>query len=183
MNETERKIIHILISVILIEILFTFGRMSTIALLFLGLLLGSIIINLKLLGYKLPILDIFIDKFERKGVRFPGLGSAWFVVGVLLTVTFLENVDQIASIIFILGFGDGLATIAGQKGKIKLSYNSNKTLEGTAAFFLVSLIAYRLIGPMIIPLAFICAVLESMKIPIDDNVMIPLVGIIFFSMI
>ncbi len=182
MNEVERKLVHIIAAVILIEIMFIFGRVDMIAFLFFGLIFGSLIVNLKLLGYKLPVLDIIIDKFERKGVRFPGLGSAWFVVGALLAVTFLKDINQIATVIFILGFGDGVATIVGQKGKMKLPYNSNKTVEGTLAFFIVSLVAYKLIGIMIVPLALICAILESMRIPIDDNVLIPLIGIIFFSL-
>ncbi len=182
MKEENRQYVHIAIALIVILSLLFLGRIKALVLLFSALIFGSILINQKLLGKKIPLLDKIIEKFERDEKRFVGYGSAWFVVGCLLSVVFLTDLNQIISIIWILGIGDGCSTLIGIRGKRKLIYNKKKTIEGSSALFLSTLPLYFIIGPTAIALGVVCTLVESLPIPLDDNASIPIAGIILLSL-
>lgn len=182
MKEVRRQYVHIILALLTMALLLTLGRTETMLALFLALIFGSLIINLKFLNKKIPLIDFIVDVFERDKTRFVGYGSAWFVTGCLIPIVFLTDINQIITILWILGIGDGFATLFGIKGKRKLFYNKKKTLEGSTAFFLSALPAYSLVGPIAIPLALATAIIESLPIPLDDNASIPLVGILILSL-
>jgi dolichol kinase len=92
----------------------------------------------------------------------------------------LNDPNQIAAGLIILALGDGVATLIGQYGVLKLPYNHKKTIEGTVAFFLSSLVGGIFIGPLIIPVAFLAAFVESLPIKFDDNLSVPIVITAFF---
>ena len=69
------------------------------------------------------------------------------------------------------------------RSKLTQLENKNKTLEGTAAFFFGSLPAWIFIGSVILPLAIITALVESVDTGIDDNLLIPIVCVIVLSVI
>lgn len=182
-NKTKRKILHILAGAVFLLFLFFLGRTKLAALLFVLLLGGLLIINLLLLGLRFRITDWFIINFERQDAKFPGYTTAWYVAGLLIATTVLHSEGEIASVICALAFGDGLSTIVGAYGKIKLFYNNGKTLEGVAAFFLATLPTVLVVGPIGIVFAFASAIFESIELGIDDNFSLPIFGTIFFSLL
>ncbi|MBI2079201.1 hypothetical protein HYT84_00425 [Candidatus Micrarchaeota archaeon] len=176
-RELGRQLIHAIVAVILIGLLFSLDRYKFMVLLFFGILFGSLIINWKSLGSRVPIADWFHYRFERPDARFPGYGSAWYAIGVLLMAVFLADVSKIAAGIVVLGIGDAVSTIIGLLyGKNKLFYNPKKSVEGTLAFFAASLVSYLFIGPLSLVLAAISALVESLPVPLDDNLTIPLIA-------
>lgn len=177
MKENQRQSIHMGVSIIVLALLIGLGKTETTLILLTSLIVGSLVINLKILKKKVPLVDDVVGIFERDNTRFVGYGSAWLIVGFLLAITFLENMEQTMSIIWILGVGDGLSTIVGINGKHKLPYNKKKTIEGSLALFISSVLTYFLIGPVAILLAIATTIVESLPIPLDDNAAIPIVGI------
>ncbi len=181
--ELRRKLFHSLFGLVLILILFCFERKILILSLSLLLLFGSIMIVWRLRGNRIPIADWFEETFERKNVRFPGYGAFWYVVGTLLLALFISNANEIAAAILTLSLGDSAATIFGIRGMHPLPYNRRKTIEGSFAFLVFSLPFCLLIGWVGFPLALLTAVAESLPVPIDDNLLIPITAVLFFIII
>ncbi len=180
MKEQSRKIIHIAIGIIFLLILQFYGRHTLEMVLFAGILAGLMAMHLVIRSHKLPFVSWFIENFERDGVRAPGFGSAWYAFGILMAAVAIGDPNALSAAICVLAFGDSLSTIFGQGGKYGIPYNPRKTLEGSAAFFFGSLTAYLFIGPAAIPLAIVCAIVESLPLPLDDNITIPAAAILFF---
>jgi dolichol kinase len=181
--ELRRKLLHSLFGLILILILFYSERKILIIFLSLLLLFGSIMIVWRLQGNRIPIAEWFEETFERKNVRFPGYGAFWYVVGTLLLALFLSDVNEIAAAILTLALGDSAATIFGIRGAHPLPYNRCKTIEGSIAFFIFSLPSCLLVGWVGFPLALLTAIAESLPVPCDDNLLIPITAALFFIMI
>lgn len=181
--ELRRKLFHSLVGLILIFILFYFGRMILVICLSFLLLIGSIMILWRLHGNRIPIADWFEKTFERKNAKFPGYGAFWYVVGALVLVAFLTNTNQIAATILTLALGDSAATIFGIRGTHALPYNRCKTFEGSLAFLIFSIPCCLFVGLIGLPLALLTAIAETLPVPIDDNLLIPLTALVFFSIL
>ncbi len=181
--ELRRKLFHSLFGLALIFILCYFDRIILIILLGLMLLFGSIIIVVRLKGYRIPIADWFEKTFERDNVKFPGYGAFWYVVGTLLMVLSLSNPNEIAASILPLALGDSAATIFGIGGMHPLPYNKRKNVEGSISFLIFSLTSCLFVGWMGVPLAVLTAIAESLPIPIDDNFVIPISAAVFFMIL
>lgn len=185
-SELKRKAIHVLIGLSALILFIIFYSLHLFAfyqlLLLVALIIGLLALNHKLQGKKLPIIDFFLIEFERPNT-IPGYGSLWLVIGLLITAVFLSNASQIIATIFILTFSDAIATIVGRKGKIVLPYNKNKTLEGTITFFVISLLSWFFIGPIAIALSLFLTLIESLPLYFDDNILIPLASVVFFSLL
>ena len=179
-REIRRQLIHIFAGLAFIVFLFLSDRVTLIGVTFLIIIGGSLLINFALVGEYVPIAHDIGKELERKKRRFPGWGPAWYAWGILLLAVVLTDINEISAGIFILGVGDGLSTLVGIKGKNKLPYNHKKTFEGTAAFFIASLIAYYFVGWSIVPLALIAAIVESLPWKIDDNLAVPFFCAVFF---
>ena len=178
-KESIRQIVHILAGLAFILVLIYLGRINLIAISLTLLIIGSLLINLKLVGSHIPILHDIGDSIERENARFPGWGAAWYLIGVILLGTFLNSQSEIITGIYILSVCDGIATFAGIHGTYPLPYNRKKTLEGSVGFFLSALAAYFIIGPKVILLAVITTVIESLDLPLDDNFTLPLACAIY----
>jgi dolichol kinase len=172
-----------LLGLAFLAILHFAGRKPLEIMLFAGILAGFLAVHLAMRRAQLPLVDWFLERFERVGVRIPGFGSAWYALGALLATIAIHDVSLLSAAICTLAFGDSLSTLIGIRGSHKIPYNPKKTLEGSAAFILGSFSAYVFIGPVAIPLSIICAVVESMPLPVDDNLTIPATAILFFSAI
>ena len=171
-REDSRQVFHIFVGIGAIAVLLLLGRGFLLAAVFFTLIIGTILINARMRGMKIGLVEWFVERFEREDAPLPGWGSACYAAGALIAVSFLSDIGQIASIFLVLGVGDGLSTIIGRRGKVKLPYNQKKTLEGAAAIFIPSLAAWAFIGPMALPLAFVAALSESVP-KLDDNLVIP----------
>jgi dolichol kinase len=181
--ELRRKLLHSFFGLMLISILFYFGREILIVLLSSLLTFGSIMIVLRLKGNRIPVAAWFEETFERKNVRFPGYGAFWYVVGTLLLVLSLSNADQIAAGILTLALGDSAATIFGINSRHPLPYNRRKTFEGSLAFVAFSLSSCLFVEWVGLPLALLAAIAESLPSPFDDNLLIPIAAALFFSIL
>ncbi len=178
--ELRRKLLHSLFGLILIVYLSYFGRENLIIILIQLLLVGSILIVWKKRGNRVPVADWFENTFERENVKFPGYGAFWYVLGTLILSISLGNSDEISASIMILALGDSASTIFGLRGAHPLPYNQRKTIEGSIAFLVFSLPSCLFIGWIGLPLAFLAAIVESLPVPWDDNLLIPVASIIFF---
>ena len=133
----------------------------------------------------------------------PGRARRGFPVGILLyplavlalVLVFRHDLWMAAAVWGILAFGDGMATLVGlAAGGPRLPWNAAKSWAGTLAFVVCGTMAAvdprRLdarpshagaaCGPRILaltlPLALICALVESAPTTIDDNLTVPLAG-------
>ena len=180
--ELKRQIVHISAGIMFLGILLLLGREVLIAISFIGLIVGSLLIN-RYVFTKDHLYEILYHQIERKGVPFAGWGPTWYLVGILLLSTFLQEVPEIAVGLTMLAVSDGMATIVGKKGKHKIFYNKEKTIEGTLAFILSSMIGFYFIGFEIIPIGIIAGIAETLPLKIDDNALIPIVLIILFGLV
>jgi dolichol kinase len=181
--ELRRKLFHFFFGLFLIFILFYSERKNLVIFLSFFLFLGCIMIVLMRQGRKIPIAYWLEETFERENVRFPGYGAFWYVVGALLLALFLGSADEIAAAIVALAAGDSAATIFGIRGRHPLLHNPRKTVEGSVAFFVFTLPACIFVGWMGVALAAIAAAVESLDAPVDDNLLIPMAAILFFTVL
>jgi dolichol kinase len=186
MLEIRRRLIHISVGIVIIAVLSIWGAGSyeyiegALLALF---LIGLWIIDQKLKKRKLPVVDYMLEMFERPNA-IPAYGAFWYGMGVLLLLSFVRSIDYVQAGIAVLAIGDGIATLVGRSGTRRLFYNPNKTVEGTAAFFIASSVAaYIFIGVYGVALSFICALAESVDWGVDDNFIIPLVCVLFYILI
>ena len=140
--------------------------------LFIVLIAGMIIVDLKLRGRATPF-DVLFKLLERKNAP-PGYGAFWYGLGVILASTLLALKAELASVLWVLSVGDGIATFIGKHyGKLELPYNRAKTLEGTLAMFVASLGCYVFIGEKALVLAAVATLVETLDLKLDDNFTIP----------
>lgn len=180
-REDKRQIFHIFVGLMLIVVISYLGRGMAMGMVFFTIIIGLLIMNSRLLGKKNILTRVvawFEKNFERTNAPLPGWGSACYATGSLIAISILVDQNRIMAIIVLLAFGDGLSTLIGRRGKIRLLYNKEKTLEGAIAFVIASIPAYFFIGPLAIPLIILGAIVETLPI-IDDNLMIPIVATAF----
>ena len=189
MNEAHRQFFHIALGLFFMLLLFSYGREASILLLFCATLFALMVIHLRTLRVPLPVLDWFFSHFERRGASADGSGALWYLCGMLLLCTFLQNVQHISASFFILSVGDGASTLAGKYfGAHPLPFNKKKSLEGTFAFALSCIPIFFLWGAAAFAISIACAAVESLplekrKIKIDDNLSIALTSLLLFSLI
>ncbi len=171
-KETGRQLFHLAVGLVALGMLLYFGRGFAMAAVFSVLIIGMLLMNLRLLGFGIPLVTWFEKNFERKDAKLPGWGSACYAAGNLMLLTFLTDAHAIAACMIILALGDSVSTIIGRRGKIKIPYNRSKTVEGSLAFFIASLSAYLFIGPPAVLLAALAALVESLP-GLEDNLTIP----------
>ena len=113
------------------------------------------------------------------------ISPVFFALGILLSLTLYPKQVGFAAIT-ILTLGDGTAKIMGKKlGITHFPYNKAKKLEGTVAGIIVSTIGCLLfVAPYkAIIVSTISMIVESIPLPINDNLMIPLVAGLLFIII
>lgn len=172
-KELNRQLFHIILGLASILLLAHFGRGFMTAAVFFVIIIGTLLMNAKIRGARIFFVEWFEELFERSDAPLPGWGSAAYAIGVLVVLTFLSDISQMAAVIYILAVGDGISTIIGRRGRIKIPYNDKKTVEGSLALFVSSLPGYLLIGPIIVPLAIVASLVESIPY-LEDNLAIPI---------
>jgi len=109
-------------------------------------------------------------------------GSTYYMIGSFLSVLFFNKQIAVVSILF-LGLGDPLASLVGSEfGRLKIW---GKTLEGSLAFFIASLIAglFFFSLPVALSGAFAATITELLPLKPDDNLYIPLISGIVLSLL
>jgi dolichol kinase/phosphoserine phosphatase len=109
----------------------------------------------------------------------------YFAFGIFLTIILFPTPASSAAIA-IFAFGDSAASlIGGTFSRKHLPYNGAKTLEGSLAFLLFSFVgALTFVSPTIAILgAAIGTFVEYLPLPINDNLLIPLVTALVLTFI
>lgn len=177
LKEFFRKSIHLCASIVPFLAAWNF-RFTTIA-------LASIICIYtlcelsRLTGRTIPYISRITAYASRK--RDEGrfvLGPVTLGLGVLLTLILFPPKAALIGI-FALAFGDGVASLAGKIwGKRKIPYLRGKTLEGSAACFIVVFISSLALtrDPLqSLEIALLTVLVEALPIRDYDNLLIPLI--------
>ncbi len=182
MKQIGRKLYHVAGGVGLLSIYYIFGRKQ--ALFFYAALFMLILLidgaRLVIPAWNRAIFARF-GSFIRKNEEHKLTGTAPYVLGIGLSLYFYALPVAAAAICFLV-FGDVAATTIGERfGKTKIG---DKSLEGTLAFVLAAAIAgFTLFlygsalppGVMLLG-AFTAAGVELLTLPVNDNLVIPLVS-------
>ncbi len=135
--------------------------------------------------FSLPSFNRFL--FRHIGVlfkeeeRYRITGATYLLIATVGAFLFLDRTLAVVALLF-LSLGDPTAALVGSRyGRLKIW---SKTLEGSIAFLLVALLTgaiFRLTGQIDIywPLAvgaMVAAVVELLPLPIDDNLLTPLMS-------
>ncbi len=178
--EVERDIFHIFAGIALMLIFYFETYSVSITVLILVILAGMFTITVTEI-YKDRKASGLIYRLERNGSSL-GNGALWLALGSLIAVSFL-NKSGILVVFSAIFIGDPIATIIGVNfGKKKLPYNRSKSVYGTIAYFIAtSSISYFFIGLYAIPVGIIAAIIESLKLKLDDNFTVPLILVLILN--
>ena len=182
MNQPGRKFYHLAGGLGLLSFYYLLGRDR--ALLFYAVLFVAVL-TLDLVRLKMPGVNSFIFTnfrgFIRTNEEHKLTGTAPYVLGVGATL-YLYRTDLATLAICFLVFGDVAATAIGERyGKTKIG---NKSLEGSIAFVVAAVSAGVLFSLAGLPImyglmlagAFIAAGVELLPLPVNDNLLIPVVS-------
>lgn len=181
-REDSRQLFHMFIGVGALAVLIVLGKGFLLAGVFFTIIIGLLLMNARVLGRRISLVQWFEKRFEREDAPLPGWGSACYATGALIAVSFLPDIAHVGAVLFMLGIGDGISTIVGRRGNHAIPYNKKKTVEGMVAMFFSSLAAWYFIGPLAVPLAFVAALAESIP-RIDDNLTVPVLCTAFLLVI
>ncbi|HUI67596.1 MAG TPA: hypothetical protein VL087_05260 [Nitrospirota bacterium] len=182
MKDIGRKLYHLLGGIGLLSLYYILGREH--ALMFYAVFF-LIALGLDLTRLKIPAVNQFIltrfRSFIRKNEEHKLTGTVPYILGIGLSLYAYSPEVATAAVCF-LAFGDVAATTTGERyGKTKIG---DKSLEGSAAFIIASLVSglflqiigiYLATGVMILG-AFVAAGVEIMPLPVNDNLLIPIVA-------
>ena len=182
MKHIGRKVYHLAGGLGLLSLYFVFNRDRAL-LFYAGLFL--FVLTLDLLRLNVPSLNQFVltkfSSFIRANEEHRLTGMAPYVLGIGLSL-FLYRVDIAVAAICFLAFGDVAATTIGERyGRTKIG---NKSLEGSLAFvvaavsvgLLLPLVGITVVPGVILIGAIVAAGVELLPLPVNDNLVIPLVS-------
>jgi dolichol kinase len=170
-REVKRDVFQISIGILPILAFYFIGMGYAPIILIILVMLGAIIASQTASKKGKGAIGRFLSGMEREYVHF-GDGAMWLAIGALTAAAVLANSYYIALAMVAVFIGDAVATIAGIRlGGMKLPYNRKKRLSGLVAnFVVVGIIGYFMVGPVLgFAVAAISAIIESIKLPIDDN--------------
>ncbi len=171
-TEMTRDLVQMVIGLVVVALMLFFQQ-GYVYLIFLIIILAYLFNNLiSRTGAAFNLLS----KFERKDVDF-GVGAVHIAAGLAILLGFADFRLALFGV-FALFFADALATLSGISfyRSNKLPYNRRKTVAGTTAFFVATVIpGALLLGPLGVGLSVILTLVESIDLPMDDNVAIPVV--------
>ena len=179
-KELYRQMIHIVLGIIIAFSVLYVGKVLVFPL-FILVLIG-IFLYFYLKEHYVPIISDLLAICGRENED--GKGALLFAIGLLITLIVVD-IDSAFYSILVFAIGDGLATLIGVRGKLKIKY-FEKTIEGFLAFFVSScIILYHPYGMYGIIVAFIgaCVELASKKIKVDDNLILPIIIGLILEMI
>ena len=183
MKHIGRKLFHLLGGLGLLSLYYLLGRQN--ALIFYGLLI-AVVLAVDITRLRVPVFNQFMQSrfssFIRKNEANQLTGTAPYVLGIGLSLL-LYRTDIATAAICFLAFGDVAATAVGERyGRTKIS--GKKSLEGTLAFvavavtvgFLLPLSGIHLMYGIALAGAIAAAGVELVPLPVNDNLVIPLVS-------
>lgn len=183
MLELRRQAFHLLLGIIIVILVnyYILNLKILLIILFIGIILSFLCNYLKI-----PVIEWFLEKFDRKNAN--GLGVVTYFIGVIIVLGFFGKDIALASIL-ILALGDSFCHL-GRFGKIKNPLNKKKLIEGS----IIGIIAATIAASFFVPIyaaffgSLIGMTFESLDLKIrgrelDDNILIPLSSAIVMSLI
>ncbi|MDE1865732.1 MAG: hypothetical protein KGH94_03820 [Candidatus Micrarchaeota archaeon] len=170
-TEMRRDLIQVIGGVVVLAIMFLWQQ-SYLYILFWVILLAYLFISLI---SKTGGIYNLLSKFERRESEF-GIGAIHLAAGAAILLGFAGFKLALFGI-FPLFFGDALATMTGLSfyRSRKLPYNRRKSYAGTIAFLIASVVpGFIILGFWGILLGLILTLVESVELPIDDNIAVPI---------
>jgi len=174
-KELTRKLFHLLFGFFIMFFIWFFGTETAFIglsiLTLMGIMLGFSIRK----GARYPFLQKIIFTVERDDEKhFPGKAAIMFFLSACVLLFLFKSQPQIVfAAILVETLADTAAALIGKRfGKIKIM--KDKTLEGTLAFFVVSVFCIGLFYSFEVALfcSFVAAIIEPL--PWDDNWSVPL---------
>lgn len=129
------------------------------------------------LGINIPVVSkvTSLARREDEPISKPVMAPAYLALGILITLITLPQPANYVGIA-VVTLGDGSASIVGRAyGRHRIPY-TGKSVEGSLAFFVVSMLgSMLLVQPLIALMASLVGVaVEQAPLPINDNITIPL---------
>ena len=181
-NELLRKIIHIASSLIAFLLYFLSKEQIIYPLIIITLLFLILDITRFKTNLNLFYLKYFksITRFEERNNSLTG--ASYVFIGITLTVIFFDSKIAIPAIL-ILSLADSASALIGRKyGAI---YINNKTLEGSIAFYLTTVLILIFFNFNILYILIIAIILVFVeyfdKLLIDDNIALPIISSILIQ--
>jgi dolichol kinase len=177
--EYRRKAFHFLGGLLILSMAYFLEKETALALFGLAILFTLFTIN-SISCFGNSLFKTLIDRLERHGKR-PLDGVLWFLAGAILLLLFARSPGFIYGGIFAMAAGDAAAAIVGKRfGSAKWFYNRKKSIAGSLAFAIASLPALLFQNSAVVLSAIIvCAILESLDLSIDDNILAAFVFTVF----
>ncbi len=183
----RRKLVHLFIGLFFVLVI-NFADVN-LQLFFLSGLICALILSIYTKYMKPKLIFSLLSLFDKPQdlEKFPGKGAVYYLIGILLAVTFFEK-DIASASIMILVLGDPAAHFIGRYyGRTKLLVNNKKLLEGTLAGTFFGMLGALMFVPF--PVAFfgsafgmMAEAIELEILNLDDNFFIPIVsGIVMES--
>jgi acyl phosphate:glycerol-3-phosphate acyltransferase len=182
MKYTGRKIYHILGGMGLLSLYFVFNRSTTFVVY--GVLI-VVVLMFEIVRIRRPVWNNYIythlGGVIRANEEQKMTGTVPYILGVGLSLYAYSTPIATAAVCF-LAFGDVAATTIGERyGKTKIG---GKSLEGTAAFivasllvgFLLPVVGLKLASWVIVLGALAAASIELLPISLNDNLIIPIMS-------
>lgn len=179
--EIRRQVFHLCLGLIVIFLIYK-GILTT-WLIFLLIIIGGLT-SLISTQIKLPVVDWFLKKFGREEEikKFPGKGTIFFMVGVLLALKLFRQDIAFASIM-ILTLGDSVSHLVGEGVTGTNIFSNPKNLEGMLVGVLAGFIGALVFVNLYMAFfgALIAMLAETVELKmggsnVDDNIIIPLVA-------
>ena len=182
MKHIGRKVYHLAGGIGLLSLYYVLGRDRAL-IFYAGFFL--IVLMLDLIRLNVPPLNRFIltkfGSFIRANEEHKLTGTAPYVLGIGLSLYLYRTGIATAAVCF-LAFGDVAATAVGERyGRTKIG---SKSLEGTLAFVVVAVsvglllpvVGISVVLGVILTGAIVAAGVELLPLPVNDNLVIPLVS-------
>lgn len=187
-TEILRKLFHILFGTLFLILIYYFETNLSLKIITILFVIGLILAILIKKGFRNEKIDYILELVERNHEKhFPGKAALIFFLSIIILIYFFIDYPIIIIASFgTLIFADSFAALIGKKfGKIVLLNKKNykKTLEGTLACLIVSLIWLLLFYP--IQIAIIAAIIATIIefLPINDNFSMPLIVAIIIKLL
>lgn len=179
MDEFYRQAIHLCFGVLIALTIISFHPLLVAFLLVISVFIGAILSDLISKGYHIPLISSIVNSLDRKDI-IPGRGALFFVIGVLTPLFVFPPVLVFLGVL-VHSFMDSVSTMVGINfGKHRI-YNK-KSVEGSFAGFLISVFILSIfinqfwfLNPWIIIITSLVASVCELLIPINDNLIIPLI--------
>lgn len=195
--EIRRKLFHLFLGMVLVLMIYSNILKFWICLV---MLIGGLIISLASRRSGIPIINWFLESFDRPEHRnLPGKSVIALMFSLCIMIILrdsgtLSDAIVMASIM-IWALGDSVNAIIGRRyGRIRHPLNNTRFIEGTVSGIVAGAFGAMIFVPVLhaILASFVAISIESfelhaMKHPIDDNFLVPLISalvlVILFNMI